>query len=368
MSIAVPHISAGRRRLAEGTLQPFERQHLQPVADLFARVFLQRAQGASDSLCRQFEEVFFEHPWQGLAVSPSMVYRDAAGEVAGFFGAHPRLLTVSGRRFSAVAVGQFMVDPRQRGRGIALALTEAILAGPQALTFTTSAAPAAARIFRRAGFWTPPFAGLRWQRRLQLPRALGRLPAARRVRRILAAVPLRRMLRRRSRSAAGWRCRALSDPATWQALRCDRGWGTMHFVMTGAQLDWLWQRLQQHHRGRRLRITVIEDGAGVSQAWVVDRVSASGHAKILEFCSRSPDWVTPLTVFLRAAEEAGVASVRGGCHTPELTVAAAECAARLVYTTPATAFFTHQRPLQQAVLNGSAAYSDLDGESWLRFQ
>lgn len=348
----------------DGEIQPLQRSDIRPVADLLSRVFLQPDGPPIQAICNYMEAVFFSDPWRKLNVSPSLVYKDRSGEVRGFFGAHPRRFVLGGDEITAVVIGQFAVDPLMRGRGVGLRLATAIAAGPQTITFTTSANPASASVCRRVGCWHPPFAGLQFHKGLWT----GGGKFARLIR------PVKKVFTRPVPGSAengrsGLSCRPIADAAELHELRGSLA--TAHALCSDfdrEHTEWLWRMLHDSPTQRQLRTCVMLDDSGAPTGWAVYFVNSDQTARLLEFVSLPGQYHAVLAALFTHMSHTDIKLVIGFCNTPELTAAAAKLGSSIKSTFSGWAIHCSNPDVRHAILNGQVFWSELDGETWVNFR
>ena len=345
---------------APGFCRPLQRGDVKELATLFNRVFFECAEPPSATFCEYFERVFFTDPWRALDVSPSWVYETADGVIGGFFGAHPRRLLFEGRPITAVAVGQYMVDPRLRGQGIARQLAQKMIDGPQIITFTTSATEVSSKIFRSVGFWHPRFEGMKWYRRFRRSRVAGLLAR------------LKRGVRGSSSSTVEHgdvTCRPIGDANELHDLRKQH---QTHFSLCSdfdlEHARWTWNLLEDAAAERRLAGCVMSYDGDSASAWVVYHVSPGGTARIHEFVCPPGRAREFMPAFYRYAADCGIGEIIGHCTDPEITAAVLEEGADVKDVFSGWAVHCKQPAVQSAILNGQVFWSQLDGEGWLSFR
>lgn len=91
-----------------------------------------------------------DHPWADPELS-SLVAVDEQGAVVGFIGAQARRLVFDGRSLRGLCCSHLVVVPDQRGSAAGALLLGRLLAGPQDLTWSDSAIPIVARMWRTFG-------------------------------------------------------------------------------------------------------------------------------------------------------------------------------------------------------------------------
>jgi hypothetical protein len=342
------------------------------VAALYNRAYRNRDEPPSASLCDYFHDVFFSDPWNDLETSPSLVFVDDAGAIRGFIGTHPRRFRCGDRTINAVVMGQLMVEPRLRRRGIAWILGTSVLKGPQSLTFGTTASQPAAEMWRRMGFWNPPFAGLTWSMSLRaaapgLARASFNLfvkPVARAV--------ARRLDGERPDAAPSYVAptayRAFHAPAEWCELRnASLGSLPLHCELDREHAAWIWRMAGESSPPGAFRSCLVYNEAGESIGWVVYFVRADNVAQVLEIVYAAGRCREVLATVRHQAAAEGCLRIRGRCTTPELTAGAVALRATLGAGVSPCVLHTNDPDVRSAILNGNAFLSELDSESWLAF-
>ena len=342
------------------------------VARLFMRAYRRSNDPPTRELCDYFHRVFFSDPWKELEVSPSLVFVDDAGTIRGFLGAHPRRLVCHHRTITAVVMGQLMVDPSMQRRGIAWKLGSTILTGPQTLTYGTTASAPAARMWRRLGFWSPPFAGLKWSKRLLSTGTTSRHAG----RGSHFAVPLRSLKkafqrwtgRRVQMGPATLPYRSICDPQELYTLQRSLLDGfTMRSDLDVEHTAWLWGMLADTGEKGRLHSCVVRNNDDQPLGWAVYFLNDDHIAEVLEIAPTNDCCADVLRALFHHAADSGCVRIRGGCVTPELTSSVVELGARLTAADSGGVFHCTDADVQSALFNGHAFFSELDSESWLSF-
>src|SRR5258708_34512245 len=75
--------------------------------------FEQSERPTADDLSGYLERIFFRNPWCNEGI-PSLVYRNGAGEIAGFMGVVVRPATFQNRPIRVACGTPLMVDPAAR--------------------------------------------------------------------------------------------------------------------------------------------------------------------------------------------------------------------------------------------------------------
>jgi hypothetical protein len=108
----------------------------------------------------------------------SLVAVDASGDVVGFLAGPVRRLILDGRPLRAVCCSHFVVSERARMAATGVQLLRGLLAGPQELTFTDSANPAASTLWQALGGQLDHSRSLDWMLVLRPGRLLGSVAGA----------------------------------------------------------------------------------------------------------------------------------------------------------------------------------------------
>lgn len=156
-----------------GRVRPFAAADVAQVAELHRRVF--RVQpgpsAALDAAYRRWlSEVFLTGPGGERGVV-SLVYEDGGGTIAGFLGAVPRRLVLSGEPALAAVSTQLVVDEEHRSRLAGVMLLRTFLSGPQDISIADEAGDDARRVWEALGGETALLPSLGWTRPL-MPWAL----------------------------------------------------------------------------------------------------------------------------------------------------------------------------------------------------
>ncbi len=96
------------------------------------------------------ERTVLAHPWADSEIG-SLVAIGADGELAGFIGGQVRRLSFEGRQLTGVCCSHLVVAPDSRAGATGALLLGRLLRGPQDLTWSDSASPTVARIWRTYG-------------------------------------------------------------------------------------------------------------------------------------------------------------------------------------------------------------------------
>jgi len=350
-------------------IRPFDRRDIPAVAALYMRAYRHTDAPPSRDLCDYFDRVFFSDPWIDLDASPSLVFVDHADRVRGFIGCHPRRLLCKQRTISAVAMGQMMVDPDMRRRGLAWTLGQSVLAGPQTLTYGTTASETAASMWKKMGFWNPPFAGLSWT----LP--LNSESPARAADHRHRTTSLPRILHTcLDRLFDGVRQVA---PQPMRPIRDGRAWSDLHArLLTHVPLrpdtdephfNWAWKVLSRSTSKGQPRSCIVCNEHENPIGWVIYFRKQDRSAAVLEIAHLPDHAPDLLTAFAYHAARDGLRRIRGRCSTPQLTAHLVELGAKLTAAPSDTVYQTNDPDVRSAILNGQCFFSEMDSDGWLSF-
>ncbi|NOS99179.1 MAG: GNAT family N-acetyltransferase [Phycisphaerales bacterium] len=343
---------------AAGRVRPFEPDDVPAVADLYMRAYRRVDRSASPELRRYVMEAFLTDPWRRLDVSPSLVHEGRDGRTTAFLGAHPRRFIVAGREITASAMGQMMVDPNARRSGIARRLGQAMIAGPQALTFGTTASAEAAMLWRSLGFWNPAASGMTWRRTLERP---PRFPSRRWFAERLAAGD-------RRFGSATLAVRAMIGAEEWCGLT--RLFADDRHVSPNLDDDharWIWSLLGQSRQKGRAQGWVVERRGFGTIGWWVGLLDDAGRFRVLDTAVTPNHVVDAVAALIAHGEHGGWTRIEGVCTSPALTAAVVACGARLHAGPGAHVYFAADPAVRAAVHNAGALISELHSESWLSF-
>jgi hypothetical protein len=147
-------------------LRSFIQSDIAGVADLIWKVLHEQTGPAPNSLHLHLQELFLANPWLDDGIV-SRVYEDAQGNVRGFFGAVPRVMSLQGKTIRLAFGSNFVMDPENRGSMASLQLVRTFLKGSQDVSITDSANEMSRQLLRSLGFTAVPIYSLQWARPLR---------------------------------------------------------------------------------------------------------------------------------------------------------------------------------------------------------
>lgn len=153
-----------------GSVRLFAEEDILQVAELHRNVF-HTAESLSLELQRDyrsyFTRIFLRHPWREQGGIGSLVYEDDDGEIIGFLGVLPRLMSLNGRVVRAAVSSQFIVNPARRSTLAAVKLLQTFISGPQDLSIADEANDVSRKLLESLSGSAALLYSLYWFRLLQ---------------------------------------------------------------------------------------------------------------------------------------------------------------------------------------------------------
>lgn len=356
-------------------IRPFAEQDIPAVVALFEQVYPQYRWPSRAGCEQYFREIFFRNPWRHLDL-PSWV-ADQRGDIAGFAGVVPRHMTFAGRPLRVAVGTQFMVHPAARHSLIALQLVKALMSGPHDLFLTDGSNEQARRLWLGTGGAVPILPNLDWTRLLRparyllslLERAARRRPllqAARAPCVLVDAVAARLRPNRFVRSDDG-----LSDqPLDAAQMLAHMGEvtgrnGGLRPLLDQPSLKWLLDQAALKARHGRLRARAVFEGDKLL-GWFIYYASPGVVNEVLQLSARAGAYERVLQRLLVDAWRQGATALRGRLdpqHVQELSDRHCWFRREGAWT------LLHSRhdDVVASIERGTAGFTRLDGEWWLRF-
>jgi hypothetical protein len=358
------------------TLRNFAEDDVPAVAALFGRVYPEH-RWASQAACESyFREMLFNNPWRDLQL-PSWVAEENR-RITGFQAVVPRPMMFHGRRIRVAMTTQFMVDPDRRRSLTALQLLKACHSGPQDVTLTDGANDDARRLCMGLGGTVPLLYSLHWTRPLRPARyALSLLEGRSALPRPLtfAARPLASVAdviaARLRPNRFLWEATEVTETAldatTILAHLPDVLHGiALQPVYDARSLAWLLEQAARKTRHGRLRARAVLDGTRRLIGWYLYYVQTGGVSEVVQLAARDGALDRVLQRLLADAWRQGATAVRGRLE-PRFVQELSDQHCWLRREGPWTLVHSRRADILAAIQEGSAFFSRLEGEWWLRF-
>jgi hypothetical protein len=359
-----------------GTIREFVRDDIGPAADLWMRLVGERTEPAPPSLKEYFERIYFGNPWYDREV-PSYVYEDG-GRILGFLGAMQRPMMFRGQSIRAAVLCGVMVDKIENRRQTATAMMQKFVDGPQDLSFTDCARPAAVRIWQACGGAPAFIYCLDWTRLLRPTRHLMGLASRRKGMRVAAAVaaPLLSAVDAAAARAPFGPFRApageaaeMDEASPETLIDCIAeftGDKALRPRLDAAGFDWLLSALSQSFRRERLHSVVVRGEGGRRVGWFVYYLEPGGTAQVLQLGGKASEIRPVLDSLFHHASREGAVAVTGQA-IPELVYALSESHCRFRSLSLGMLVHARHQEIVNAIHRGDAFLSRSEGEWWIRF-
>ncbi len=355
-----------------GEIRAFTEEHVAEVATLYVKRMRGRPGLGSASLQNYFREIFLANPW-ATADIPSWVYVDQ-GKIAGFLGVVPRVMEFEGKVIRLAVASQLMTY----GGTAAMELLAHLFRGPQDLSFTDGASELAHEVWVGVGALPAHLYSFTWLRPLRpaqtlrnfLDRENGALRLAGRVF-SAAAVPVEYLMAKLPTGVF----RAPESPFQSRIVEVDElfdciqtiGWRDRLKPMYERQ-SFRWLISQAGSGSGRLQMVTLSGPEGGVVGWYVAYLNKPpGPATLMQLSvRRSTQFDKALAAVFRDMWHQGASSVKGQGMPRHLTSLTNQyCLFRHANT--CTVFHSSNEGIQDAIFRGQAAFSGLDGETWLHF-
>ncbi|MGH8687812.1 MAG: hypothetical protein ACREVQ_08880 [Burkholderiales bacterium] len=358
------------------TVRILEERDIPAAAELFARVHPERRWPSRPEFESYIRAMLFENPWRDPEL-PSWVVEDD-NLISGWYAVMPRRMRLRGRPIRVAVACQYMVDPGRRRSLTALQLAKACLSGPQDLTLADGANDESRRMWTTVAGSAPLLNSLHWTRPLRparfllslLERRTALTGAAARAARPLSAVAdafaarlgPNRFLREESDRP--------DEPLDAQTILAHLpqvlGGYALQPEYDEASLTWLLEEAARKTDHGHLRARAVRDGEGRLAGWYMHYVRAGGVSEVLQVAALDGSFDRVLKRLLADASRHGATAVHGRLE-PRF---ARELSERHCWMrTDGTWTLVHSRhpEVMQAIHQGEAFLSRLEGEWWLRF-
>lgn len=358
------------------TIRIFSEGDIAAAAALFARVYPEHRWRSQSACEAYFHEVLFENPWRDLAI-PSWVAEEN-GRMAGFYAVLPRKMLLRGRPIR-VAVGcQFMMDPANRNSLAALQLAKACISGPQDLTFADGASAQARRMWVAIGGAAPLLYGLHWIRLLRPARyalslaeergavnrsvAIAARPLCEVADALFARLPPNRFLRNDGPPDDRL------DPASMMSHFPEvTGGSALQPDYDAASLAWLLEQTARKKRHGDLRLRAVIGGKRNLIGWYLYYLKAGGAGEVIQIAALDGCFDQVMQHLLADAWNNGATALRGRVE-PRFIQELSDRHCWFRREGPWTLIHSRDAEIVDAIQQGDAFLSRLEGEWWLRFQ
>ena len=359
-----------------GKVRTFSCTDLSKVSELWTRVFAPQAALSARSLELYFEEVFLFNPWSHPEL-PSLVYEDE-GEVVGFLGVLPRRMHFSGKPVTVAVASQLMLDPRKPRPFAALELIRRLFAGPQDLSFSDGANETAHDLWESAGgsvaelyspVWTRVLRPAQYNmalchgRRLFHPLPLALNPLCRAMDGVITCINSSPY---RFPAPDHGRAEKITDPAV--LLDCIREFSanrTLRPEYDRSSLQWLIAHAHEQKTHGDMQMEIVRGNNDEILGSYVYYVRPGGTAQTLQFAGKPRHRACILEHLFYSAHQQGALAVSGQSEPAFVRfLARNHC-----FFTWSSSVLIHSRneKLLNAIYQGDAFLSRLEGEWWMRF-
>jgi hypothetical protein len=360
-----------------GGIRPFEQRDIPAVAALNWKFLQDRSDAPPPALKAFLRDLFFRSPFSDVA-SPSLIYHDDRGSVAGFLGVLARRMTLGSKPVRGAFGHGLVVHPESRSTMAGIRLLDDFMSGKQDLSITDTANSLSEKIWLGLGGSTALLYAMHWSYPLRpslyaihaLARSRSGVPLA-----VLSALcrPFCTVVdgvaarssgpfRRRPPDTDGeelnaetlWTC--LSELPDACALRADYDVDS---------LSWLLDFMGRNRAYGTLRKVILRDPQKNSVGWYIYYANKHGVAQVVQVGAiRAPIGVVLDHLFYDAWKR-GVIALHGRLD-PQLVEGLSE---RRCFFYLGNRFLVHSRnpELARLVQSGSALLTRLDGEWCLRF-
>lgn len=363
-----------------GHVRPFAEGDIPQVIHLHQEVFPIRgnASAAGQTAYRlYFQEIFLKNPWRDAAI-PSLVYEETNGQVVGFLGVMPRLMSIDGRPVRAAISSQFMIAPSQRSTLAAVELVKAFLAGPQDLSLADEAGHSARRFWESLGGTTALLYSINWTRLLRPARfAISQVTKRTHLAPLAAAsIPLCRLLDAFAAHMPGSPLRQRPPASAADTLDSERLLGclaecgrrrSLRPAYDEHSFRWLLEVLEQKEGCGSLQRVGVRDGANeILGAYLYYR-NAGGVGEVLHVGAKHESFGEVLDHLFYHAWRGGVTAVSGRLD-PRCLREFSEKGCFFHHRGQWMLVHARQADLLQAIHRGDALLTRLEGEWCMRFR
>jgi hypothetical protein len=333
----------------------------------------------ADALARYLEDVYLDNPWYDPEL-PSLVCTDGGGRIDGFLGVVARPMSLrGGQAVRAAASSNFRVRGGEHGGPrnplIAMRLLKRFFEGPQDLSVANGANPLSKKIWEGCGGVSVPLCSLDWFRLIRPARGLLELAAGSRSR------PWPRGLRPLSDAAdlmGGNRIarRAVADDSGSAPVMAELDpQSAVDWLAAAPGFDliprydaasfaWLLERCRDKALGGRLRAMAVSEPKGRDLGWFVYYEKRERVGEVVQLVAAEGKLEAVLDAAIADAAAQGLALLRGDVDARDLQ--AYRDALCLLNTGRWMLVHSRRQAIVDSFMRGSALFSGLDGERWIR--
>lgn len=359
-------------------IRPFAEDDIPQVADLLWR-YLHGRQGASNPGLRVYlKELFFQNPWLDDGIV-SRVHEGSDGQIAAFYGAVPRRMTLQGRSIRLAFGSNFVVDPNSRTSMAALQLVRAFMKGPQHVSITDSATDSARQLLRSVGFNVVPVYSLHWARPLRV--SMYALHAIWRLKKCRTLAALGALSRPFCAAADALAARVPLSPFRQTPPACteeDLGIETLleclatipgkHLLLPEydrTSLAWVLDFVSRRKAFGDVRQVLLRDGTRKIIGWYIYYVAPGGIGEVVQIGARTASVAAVLDHLFYDAWQHGLHGIHGRLE-PQFLDDLSRKACVFFRSGSWTLVHSNNAELVALLQGGMAFFSRLDGEWCLR--
>lgn len=360
-----------------GRVRPFVHDDIPEVASLWLKVFAKGGNSSKQSqLGYHMEEIFFHNPWRDASL-PSLVYEGANRKIVGFLGVMPRRMSIRGRSLRVAYGIALMVEPASRRTLAGLELAKAFFAGPQDLSIADQGSNLSRQLCERLGGVAVPIYSLAWSRILRPARYAAHYLGTTRKLLCPVMVALRPLCWIADFAAAKkgpYRLRRSVLPFSEENVDAKVLADNLPQFLAGlalrpeydyASLNWILEKAQQQQTNGPLRMNVVRNAEGEIVGWSLYYLNIGGISQVLQIVASEEFAGDVLDNLFYSAWKQGSAGIYGRPHPRLLWKFNQKCC----QFTMGSWMLIHSRDTEvlQAVYQGDAFLSRLEGEYWSRF-
>lgn len=369
-------------------VQPFRRDDIAEVADLYKSVFLPEQETDLDDLRSYFETVYFDHPYFDEDI-PSLVHRGSEGNITAFLGIMSTPMRFRDEKIKVAIGGNLMVKgaryashsgeqarlPNHGNQRAPFALAKVLFQAPFDLYLADSAIEITRRMWEHIGGDSLRLYSLRWLRILK-PVSMGLSVLGRRHRfRSLAqlAQPVGTLLDRAARPfvapetaapAEGCIINDIHPEEILEELAATRFYDILpDYSLNG--LTWILEMARTRRRFGRLRSIAVRKANGRLLGWAFYDGTANEIGHVLQLYVAPKDADQFFQCLFYDAARNGLSALSG--KADPLLFQPLTNQKAIMRTNAWTVARTQRPELLQAFHQGKALFSELESEGWTRF-